>query len=90
VQQECSSCATASTCLGKEGQRACRQKADIDVKHVIMVLSGKAGSGNQRFPSICLCPVIHGRSRAPDLDMHGPTSPRCWNRDHKLQVMASG
>lgn len=36
---ECSSCATAGTC--SDAKAGLPPKADIDVKHVILVLSGK-------------------------------------------------
>ena len=45
-KNECSSCATASSCSSaKKGQAGLPPKAAIDVKHVIMVLSGKGGVG---------------------------------------------
>ena len=45
-KSDCSSCVTASSCSSeKKGQAGLPPKAAIDVKHVIMVLSGKGGVG---------------------------------------------
>jgi Mrp family chromosome partitioning ATPase len=90
-EQECSSCATASTCSSaKKGQAGLPPKADIDVKHVIMVLSGKGGVGKSTV-SVNLAYALssHGKKVGLlDLDMHGPNVPKMLGiEDHKLHVM---
>ena len=44
--QECESCASAATCDTAKGKgKGLPEKSKIDVKHVILVLSGKGGVG---------------------------------------------
>lgn len=88
---ECSSCATASSCASaKKGQSGMPQKAAIDVKHVVMVLSGKGGVGKSTV-SVNLAYALsnHGfRVGLLDLDMHGPNIPKMLGiEDHKLGVV---
>ena len=89
---ECSSCKTASTCASaKKGQPGgLPPKADIDVKHVIMVLSGKGGVGKSTVSvNLAYALSAHGKKVGLlDLDMHGPNVPKMLGiEDHKLQVM---
>ena len=88
---ECSSCKTASTCASaKKGQAGLPPKADIDVKHVIMVLSGKGGVGKSTVSvNLAYALSAHGKKVGLlDLDMHGPNVPKMLGiEDHKLQVM---
>jgi len=88
---ECSSCATASTCASaKGGKPGLPPKADIDVKHVILVLSGKGGVGKSTV-SVNLAYALsnHGKKVGLlDLDMHGPNVPKMLGiEDHKLAMM---
>jgi len=90
-KQECSGCATASTCSSaKKGQAGLPPKADMDVKHVIMVLSGKGGVGKSTV-SVNLAYALsnHGkRVGLLDLDMHGPNIPKMLGiEQHKLEMM---
>ncbi|HEX3001533.1 MAG TPA: P-loop NTPase, partial [Methanoregula sp.] len=90
-KQECSSCATASSCpSAKKGQVGLPPKAEIDVKHVIMVLSGKGGVGKSTV-SVNLAYALsnHGRKVGLlDLDMHGPNIPKMLGiEDHKLTTV---
>ncbi len=91
-EQECSSCKTAATCSSaKKGQAGgLPPKAAIDVKHVIMVLSGKGGVGKSTV-SVNLSYALssHGKKVGLlDLDMHGPNVPKMLGlEDHKLAVM---
>ncbi len=90
--QECSSCKTADTCSSaKKGQAGgLPPKAEIDVRHVIMVLSGKGGVGKSTV-SVNLSYALssHGKKVGLlDLDMHGPNVPKMLGlEDHKLAVM---
>jgi ATP-binding protein involved in chromosome partitioning len=89
-KSECSSCATASTCSSaKKGQAGLPPKAAIDVKHVIMVLSGKGGVGKSTV-SVNLAYALSATGKKVgllDLDMHGPNVPKMLGiEDHKLGV----
>jgi Mrp family chromosome partitioning ATPase len=89
---ECSSCNTASTCSSAKKVQAggLPPKADIDVQHVILVLSGKGGVGKSTV-SVNLSYALssHGKKVGLlDLDMHGPNVPKMLGlEDHKLAVM---
>jgi ATP-binding protein involved in chromosome partitioning len=89
-KNECSSCATASTCSSaKKGQAGLPPKAAIDVRHVILVLSGKGGVGKSTV-SVNLAYALsnHGRKVGLlDLDMHGPNIPKMLGiEQHKLAM----
>ena len=89
-KSECSSCATASSCSSeKKGQAGLPPKAAIDVKHVILVLSGKGGVGKSTV-SVNLAYALsnHGKKVGLlDLDMHGPNVPKMLGiEDHKLAI----
>jgi Mrp family chromosome partitioning ATPase len=88
---ECSTCATAKTCASvKNSPAGLPPKADVDVKHVIMVLSGKGGVGKSTV-SVNLAYALsnHGfRVGLLDLDMHGPNIPKMLGiEDHKLAMI---
>lgn len=90
----CAGCATASTCssVKKDGQAAAGlpPKVKIDVKHVIMVLSGKGGVGKSTVSvNLAYALAAHGRKVGLlDLDIHGPNIPKMLGiEDHKLAVM---
>jgi len=90
-QNECSSCATASSCSSaKKGPAGLPPKAEMDVKHVIMVLSGKGGVGKSTV-SVNLAYALsnHGKKVGLlDLDMHGPNIPKMLGiEEHKLAMM---
>ncbi|MFA4825405.1 MAG: Mrp/NBP35 family ATP-binding protein [Methanoregula sp.] len=90
-KSECSSCATASSCSStKKTMAGLPPKAAIDVKHVIMVLSGKGGVGKSTV-SVNLAYALsnHGKKVGLlDLDMHGPNVPKMLGiEDHKLAMM---
>ena len=88
---ECASCKTASTCASaKKGLAGLPPKANIDVKHVIMVLSGKGGVGKSTVSvNLAYALSAHGKKVGLlDLDMHGPNVPKMLGiEDHKLAVM---
>lgn len=88
---ECTSCKTASTCSSaKKGQAGLPPKVAMDVKHVIMVLSGKGGVGKSTV-SVNLAYALsnHGKKVGLlDLDMHGPNIPKMLGiEDHKLSMV---
>jgi len=88
--KECSSCPTAGTCASAQGGAAgLPPRADIDVKHVILVLSGKGGVGKSTV-SVNLAYALsnHGRKVGLlDLDMHGPNIPKMLGiEQHKLAI----
>jgi Mrp family chromosome partitioning ATPase len=91
-KKECSSCPTATTCASaaKNGPAGLPPKAKVDVRHVIMVLSGKGGVGKSTV-SVNLAYALsnHGfRVGLLDLDMHGPNIPKMLGiEDHKLALM---
>ncbi len=66
------------------------KKADIDVKHVVLVLSGKGGVGKSTV-SVNLAYALsnHGfKTGLMDLDIHGPSIPKMLGlEEHKLQIM---
>jgi len=79
---ECSSCPTATTCSSaKSGPSGLPPKAKLDVRHVIMVLSGKGGVGKSTV-SVNLAyapsPTMGSGSGFWTLTCMAPTSPRCW------------
>jgi ATP-binding protein involved in chromosome partitioning len=84
---ECSSCSTAGSCA--DAKPGLPPKADIDVKHVIMVLSGKGGVGKSTV-SVNLASALssHGfKTGLLDLDMHGPSIPKMLGiESHKLAM----
>ncbi|MEI8330178.1 MAG: Mrp/NBP35 family ATP-binding protein [Methanomicrobiales archaeon] len=89
-KSECSSCATASSCLSaKKTSSSLPPKAAMDVKHVILVLSGKGGVGKSTV-SVNLAYALsnHGKKVGLlDLDMHGPNIPKMLGIvDHKLAM----
>jgi ATP-binding protein involved in chromosome partitioning len=88
---ECSTCATAKTCSSaKNSPAGLPPKAELDVRHVIMVLSGKGGVGKSTV-SVNLAYALsnHGfRVGLLDLDMHGPNIPKMLGiEDHKLAMI---
>jgi len=73
---ECSDCASAGNC--SDAKPGLPPKANIDVKHVILVLSGKGGVGKSTV-SVNLAYALssHGYNVGLlDLDMHGPNIPK--------------
>ncbi|MHC1625765.1 MAG: Mrp/NBP35 family ATP-binding protein [Methanoculleaceae archaeon] len=77
---DCSSCAAADHCESsqqKEGQKM-PEKAKINVRHVILVLSGKGGVGKSTVATnLAYALSSHGyMTGLLDLDIHGPNIPK--------------
>jgi len=92
--KECGNCPTASTCAsaktGQAGPAPLPPKVSIDVKHVIMVLSGKGGVGKSTVSvNLAYSLSSHGyKVGLLDLDMHGPNVPKMLGiEDHKLGMI---
>jgi ATP-binding protein involved in chromosome partitioning len=73
--ENCSSCASAQPHSAPKGLPP---KAKIDVKHVILVLSGKGGVGKSTVSTnLASALAAHGRQVGLlDLDIHGPNIPK--------------
>ena len=65
------------------------QKAKIDVKHVILVLSGKGGVGKSTVSvNLAFALANHGKNVGLlDLDFHGPTIPKMLGIEGKRAVI---
>ncbi len=74
----CSSCSHGATCEDAEKRSGLPPKAAIDVRHVILVLSGKGGVGKSTV-SVNLAYALSNKGRQVgllDLDIHGPNIPK--------------
>ena len=87
---ECAGCPSAGACPSAKAASAA--KADIDVKHVILVLSGKGGVGKSTI-SVNLAYALssHGyQVGLLDLDIHGPNIPKMLGiEDHRLTMLGN-
>ena len=73
--ENCSSCSSEQA---THAQKGLPPKANIDVKHVILVLSGKGGVGKSTVAvNLAFALSNHGRNTGLlDLDFHGPSIPK--------------
>jgi ATP-binding protein involved in chromosome partitioning len=73
--EKCDTCPSAHQC---SLPKALARKAKIDVKHVILVLSGKGGVGKSTVSvNLAYALANHGRKVGLlDLDLHGPDIPK--------------
>ena len=86
--ENCSSCASAQPHSAPKGLPP---KAKIDVKHVILVLSGKGGVGKSTVSvNLAYALANHGKKVGLlDLDFHGPNIPKMLGiEDQKPTVLA--
>jgi len=83
----CSSCEHAKTCSSNKDHGGLPPKANIDVKHVILVLSGKGGVGKSTV-AVNLAYALSNYGRQVgllDLDIHGPNIPKMLGiEEHEL------
>jgi len=87
---ECTGCAAKGTC--PEAKSGLPPKANIDVKHVILVLSGKGGVGKSTVSvNLAFALSSHGfQVGLLDLDIHGPDIPKMLGiEDHKLGIIGN-
>jgi ATP-binding protein involved in chromosome partitioning len=75
----CASCASANSCDDPQNtQKGLPPKVEMDVKHVILVLSGKGGVGKSTVAAnLAMSLSNHGyQTGLVDLDIHGPNIPK--------------
>ena len=86
----CETCPSAPGCSLPE---ALARKATIDVKHVILVLSGKGGVGKSTVAvNLALALAGHGRNVGLlDIDLHGPSVPKMLGIEgRRITVLGKG
>ena len=90
---ECEGCPSAATCDTAQGTaKGLPAKSDIDVRHVILVLSGKGGVGKSTVSvNLAYALSAHGyKTGLMDLDIHGPNVPKMLGiEDHKLTTIGN-
>ncbi len=88
--ENCDACPSAHQC---SLPKALLQKAKIDVKHVILILSGKGGVGKSTV-SVNLAFALANHDRKVgllDLDFHGPNIPKMLGiEDKRATVLGKG
>src|SRR5512145_2934870 len=84
--KKCDTCPSAHQCSQPE---APARKAKIQVKHVILVLSGKGGVGKSTVAvNLAFALANHGRKVGLlDLDFHGPNVPKMLGLEGKRIVV---
>jgi len=85
---QCSSCPSAATCNDpKKTASNLQQKVEMDVKHVILVLSGKGGVGKSTVATNLAMALSNKgfNTGLADMDIHGPNIPKMLGiEDQKL------
>ena len=81
----CSSCSTASTCDDPAKKAHGIEKVKIDVKHIILVLSGKGGVGKSTVATNLAMSLANKgyNTGIVDLDIHGPNIPKMLGLEDK-------
>jgi ATP-binding protein involved in chromosome partitioning len=91
MKKTCSGeCATCPSAKEHGAGGGLPERAAIDVKHVILVLSGKGGVGKSTVAvNLAYALSSHGYNTGLlDLDLHGPTIPKMLGiENHRLQTM---
>jgi len=85
---DCKTCSSAD----KGKLQECQQKAKIDVKHVVLVLSGKGGVGKSTVSvNLAFALSSHGyKTGLLDLDIHGPNVPKMLGiEEHRLSSLGN-
>ncbi|MGD1004428.1 MAG: Mrp/NBP35 family ATP-binding protein [Methanoregulaceae archaeon] len=89
---ECTGCPSATSCTEAKVGSNLPPKVDIDVKHVILVLSGKGGVGKSTVSvNLAFALANHGyQVGLMDLDMHGPNIPKMLGiEDQKFAMIGN-
>jgi len=90
--ENCSTCSSGQPqSPPKSGPKGLPPKAKIDVKHVILVLSGKGGVGKSTVSvNLAFALANHGKNVGLlDLDFHGPSIPKMMGiEDQRPAVLA--
>ena len=83
--ENCDACPSAQQC---SQPKALSRQAKIDVKHVILVLSGKGGVGKSTVSvNLAFALANHGKNVGLlDLDFHGPNIPKMLGIEDKRAV----
>jgi ATP-binding protein involved in chromosome partitioning len=84
--EKCSTCSSGQTqYTPKSAPKGLPPKAKIDVKHVILVLSGKGGVGKSTVSvNLAFALANHGKNVGLlDLDFHGPNIPKMLGIEEK-------
>jgi len=84
--EKCDACPSAQQC---SQPKALSWKAKIDVKHVILVLSGKGGVGKSTVSvNLAFALATHGKNVGLlDLDFHGPNIPKMLGIEDKRALV---
>ena len=91
--ENCSTCSSGQpTSAPKSAPKGLPPKAKIDVKHVVLVLSGKGGVGKSTVSvNLAFALANHGKNVGLlDLDFHGPNIPKMLGiEDQRPAVLAT-
>ncbi|HUT39486.1 MAG TPA: Mrp/NBP35 family ATP-binding protein [Methanoregula sp.] len=91
--ENCSTCSSGQpTSAPKSAPKGLLPKAKIDVKHVVLVLSGKGGVGKSTVSvNLAFALANHGKNVGLlDLDFHGPNIPKMLGiEDQRPAVLAT-
>ena len=89
TEKVCETCATPSSAQPHSQSGGHPQKAKIDVKHVILVLSGKGGVGKTTVAvNLAYALANHGKNVGLlDLDFHGPNVPKMLGLEGRRAVV---
>ena len=91
--ENCSTCSSGKpTSAPKSAPKGLPPKAKIDVKHVVLVLSGKGGVGKSTVSvNLAFALANHGKNVGLlDLDFHGPNIPKMLGiEDQRPAVLAT-
>jgi ATP-binding protein involved in chromosome partitioning len=88
-EKMCENCATPPSAQPTAGPSGYPQKAKIEVKHVILVLSGKGGVGKTTVSvNLAFALANHGNHVGLlDLDFHGPNVPKMLGLEGRRAVV---
>jgi ATP-binding protein involved in chromosome partitioning len=81
----CKNCPTASSCDDPKKNNPMTEKVKMDVKHVILILSGKGGVGKSTVAANLAMSLANKgyNTGLVDLDIHGPNIPKMLGVEEK-------